>query len=75
MTYTKTVIDRNSAKCLKCNTEVESTFRHDFTACPCGNVRVDGGREYSRVVVKSSDEYEDTSISHEEPREKYEWEQ
>lgn len=28
-------IIKNSAKCLNCNTEVESTFRHDYVACPC----------------------------------------
>lgn len=42
------IIIRNSAKCLKCNTEVESVHRHDFKGCKCGNIYVDGGKEYIR---------------------------
>lgn len=39
---------RNSAKCLLCDTEIESTHRHDFRSCPCNNVSVDGGHDYRR---------------------------
>ncbi len=41
---------RNSARCLECDDEIESEHRHDFVRCRCGNLAVDGGREYLRRV-------------------------
>lgn len=38
----------NKIKCMTCNTELESKFRHDFQSCKCGN-SVDGGLDYRRV--------------------------
>jgi Zn finger protein HypA/HybF involved in hydrogenase expression len=58
-------IIRNSVRCLKCGEEIESTNRHDFVTCKCGNVSVDGGKDYLRRVFKSRD-YEDTSTTQEE---------
>lgn len=58
---TKTKIIRNSVKCLLCFDEIESVYRHDFKCCKCGNIAVDGGRDY----LKRSgnwDKCEDTSI-------------
>lgn len=57
-----TVILRNSAHCLACNTEIVSTFRHDFVSCSCGNVFVDGGNSYLRRGVKDNSLYKDTSV-------------
>ena len=54
-------IIRNSVKCLLCMEEIESTHRHDFKFCKCGNIAVDGGKDY----LKRSgnwDKCEDTSI-------------
>lgn len=45
-----TKILRNAVKCLKCNAEIESKHVHDFVSCPCGNISVDGGKEYLRRV-------------------------
>lgn len=42
------VIVRNSARCLACNDEIESTHRHDFVTCSCGAIFVDGGTAYLR---------------------------
>lgn len=42
-------ITRNAARCRKCDTVVESTYRHDFVSCKCGAIFVDGGREYLRA--------------------------
>jgi len=57
------MIVRNSAKCLLCGEEIESRSTHDFRTCKCGNLSVDGGREYLRRVFGSGDtRYEDTSI-------------
>lgn len=55
------MIVRNSAKCLDCNTEIESTHRHDLKSCSCGNVFVDGGKDYLRRVYMNEN-WEDTSI-------------
>ncbi len=37
---------RNSAKCRKCGDEIESTHRHDFQACRCRTIFIDGGKDY-----------------------------
>lgn len=41
-------IVRNAVKCKSCGDVVESTHRHDFRACGCGSVSVDGGTDYLR---------------------------
>lgn len=35
-------------KCLKCGEIIESTYKHHFKECSCGNVFVDGGNDYLR---------------------------
>ncbi len=56
------MILRNSAKCLSCNEEIESRHRHDFVQCTCGNVAVDGGKDYLRRSVRDAANYQDTSM-------------
>lgn len=41
-------IKRNAAKCLKCNSTIESMHVHDFRYCKCQSIFVDGGKEYIR---------------------------
>lgn len=53
------IILRNSARCLQCGDEVESTHRHDFRTCRCGTLGVDGGHDYIRRVGSFG---QDTSI-------------
>lgn len=55
-------IIRNSAKCLKCNDEVVSEFRHDYRTCKCGAIMVDGGIDYLRRGATSWEIFQDTSI-------------
>lgn len=55
-------IIRNSARCLSCGTEIESTYRHDFRCCKCGKICVDGGKDYLRRVGDPM-YMEDTSIT------------
>lgn len=55
-------ITYNAAKCLSCNFVVESTFRHDYKACLCGNVFVDGGCSYLRHGYKYAEKYKDLSV-------------
>ena len=45
-------IIKNAAKCLVCNEVVESKHRHDFAMCRCGNVAVDGGKDYLKRSVR-----------------------
>ena len=53
-------IARNSAKCLVCGDVIESKHRHDFVTCSCGNLSVDGGKDYLRRCHKD-DRWEDKS--------------
>ena len=59
------MILRNSARCRKCDDEIESKHRHDFVACACGAIFVDGGKAYLRRGGDLAD-IEDTSIVQEE---------
>jgi hypothetical protein len=40
------MIISNKAQCLVCNEIIESKDRHDFVTCKCGNLSVDGGKDY-----------------------------
>jgi len=67
------VLTRNAIHCLRCNTEAESTHRHEMKSCSCGLVSVDGGLDYSRVVWKEENaEYIDLCEYREETFEEYE---
>lgn len=57
-------ITRNSVICKLCLDEIVSTHRHDFRFCKCGNIAVDGGKEYLRRVGLgiSTGTYTDTSV-------------
>jgi hypothetical protein len=39
---------RNRAKCKLCEEIIESTHRHDYVTCKCGEISVDGGDDYHR---------------------------
>ena len=45
-TKRKTVL--NMAKCLKCGDIIESRHTHDYVVCSCGNLAVDGGKDYCK---------------------------
>lgn len=36
----------NKAECRLCGDVIESTHRHDFKTCSCGEISVDGGTSY-----------------------------
>lgn len=46
---------RNMAQCKKCDDVIESKYRHDFVKCKCGEIFVDGGKDYFRRGSESSD--------------------
>ncbi len=45
----------NSAKCLKCNEVIRSTNKHDYRACSCGAIAIDGGSWYVKMVGNQED--------------------
>lgn len=59
-------IKRNSAKCAKCGDEIESTHRHDFVTCRCGEISIDGGKSYLKRSAKNPSNLIDTSITNED---------
>ena len=56
-------ITKNAVKCKICGDKIESTYRHDFVTCSCGNVSVDGGHDYLRRAFRNRDEYIELSES------------
>lgn len=56
------MIEKNSAYCWNCEMEIESESAHDFVSCLCGDIFVDGGKDYLRHGWKYEDAYENTSI-------------
>lgn len=51
----------NKAKCLLCNDVITSKHSHDYVTCRCGNLSVDGGREYARRLYQKPNSYQDLS--------------
>jgi len=57
-------IIENKAKCLKCGDVIESIDRHDYVQCSCGNISVDGGKDYLKRSYRDGiDTWIDMSIS------------
>lgn len=48
---------RNRAKCKLCNQIIESFLRHDYVACNCGEIAVDGGSYYFKCSAKNPDNF------------------
>lgn len=42
------MIIQNAVTCQICGDFIFSRHRHDYASCQCGNVSVDGGRDYIR---------------------------
>lgn len=40
----------NRAMCVRCLDVIESRHHNDFTTCCCGNLSIDGGQDYQRIV-------------------------
>lgn len=56
------VLKRNAAKCKVCGDTIESTYRHDYVTCSCGNLSVDGGLDYLKRSLRDGFEtYEELS--------------
>ena len=48
-------IIKNSIRCKKCGTVLESNYTHDFKMCKCGSVGIDGGHMYLRRIGNRED--------------------
>lgn len=66
-TRTREVVVTNKAQCRLCLDIVESTHRHGFARCECGEIFVDGGKSYLRRgandlknIIELSETYEET---------------
>ncbi|WP_435070949.1 DUF7695 domain-containing protein [Ohessyouella blattaphilus] len=60
-------IKHNRFKCLTCGDIMESTSRHDFVTCACGNLSVDGGHDYFRICYRDGEgSYKDMTEYEEE---------
>ena len=57
----KKKIIRNRAKCLICGEILESYYRHDFKTCKCGNLSIDGGKDYLKRSIKDISKFQDLS--------------
>lgn len=44
---------RNAVRCLQCGEVVDSKNTHDYVVCRCGNIAVDGGPSYERIVGRA----------------------
>ena len=66
-TRTREVVVTNKAQCRICDDIIESKHRHSFVRCKCGEIFVDGGKEYLRRgasdlnnIIELSETYEET---------------
>ena len=41
--------------CHVCQDVLYSVYRHDYRSCTCGNVSIDGGPGYTRIIPKSEE--------------------
>lgn len=55
----------NSVRCHLCGEIIESRHRHDFVWCKCGNIAVDGGKDYLKRVGLgvTNKTYDDLSLT------------
>lgn len=53
---------RSQYKCGHCGDIVASFHRHDFRTCRCGALSVDGGLDYTRIVLGKSATFEDAKF-------------
>jgi hypothetical protein len=59
----------NRAKCKLCGNIIESKYRHDWVACECGEIFVDGGHEYFRRGANNFENFIDMSVQEDDTEE------
>jgi tRNA(Ile2) C34 agmatinyltransferase TiaS len=68
-TRIREIVVVNKAQCKLCGDIIESTHRHDFKYCKCGEIAVDGGKAYIKRSAKSFGNIIELSETYEEPYE------
>lgn len=66
MIRTREVVVTNKAQCRLCGDIIESTYRHDFKSCKCGEISVDGGKDYLKRCFKNYGNIIELSETYEE---------
>lgn len=56
----------NGAVCKKCGDFIRSNNRHDFVTCSCGNISVDGGSWYGKIVFKEPDSFVNVIVNYDD---------
>lgn len=56
----------NKAQCKLCGDIIESKSGHDFKWCKCGEIAVDGGKNYIRRAANNLDNIIELSETYEE---------
>lgn len=62
-------LTRSIYQCKECEDIIESKHRHDFTTCQCGNLSIDGGLDYIRIIYDKENSWIDLSEYKEEENE------
>lgn len=65
----RTVVVTNKAQCKLCGDVIESKHGHDFVRCKCGEISVDGGKNYIKRSAKNLDSIIELSDTYDEPYE------
>ena len=65
----RTIVVTNKAQCKLCGDVIESTHRHDFKWCKCGEIAVDGGKSYIKRAAKNLGNIIELSETYDEPYE------
>lgn len=60
---------RSIYQCNECEDIIESKHRHDFVTCQCGNLSIDGGLDYARIIYDKESSWIDLSEYKEEENE------
>lgn len=53
MKIMKDIVTLNKAQCRLCNDILESVHQYDFKTCSCGEISVDGGKNYIKRSAKN----------------------
>lgn len=56
----------NAVQCHCCLEVIESLHRHDFKFCRCGDVAVDGGRDYNRRAFNTGATWDELTTQEEQ---------
>jgi len=53
---------QNGVYCLSCKEAIYSLYRHNMYSCSCGNISIDGGRDYCSVSWEPGSSFRDAVI-------------